>query len=329
MIDPFGRKISYLRLSVTDRCDFRCRYCMTEAPAFVPKAEILSLEELDRLCAAFVGRGVRKIRITGGEPLVRRDVLWLFEALSRHLAAGRLDELTLTTNGSRLEEHAEALAACGVRRVNVSLDSLDAGRFAAITRGGRLDRVLAGIAAAAGAGLGVRINTVALKAINEDEFDTLLAWCGRQGHDLCLIETMPIGEVEGDRTEHYLPLDLVRRRLERRWTLADSAHRSGGPARYLRIAQTGRLLGLITPMTHGFCAGCNRVRVTCTGSLAPCLGREVAVDLKAPLRSSRSDGPLLAAIDAAIAGKPRSHDFVIAAPGGAPAVSRTMNATGG
>ena len=289
MIDPFGRSITYLRVSVTDRCDFRCVYCMAEDMTFLPKAEVLTLEELDRLCSAFIRLGVRKLRLTGGEPLVRRNVMRLFRALGRHLGAGALEELTLTTNGSQLARYAGELARCGVRRVNVSLDTLDPAKFAAITRWGRLDEVLDGIAAAKAAGLEVKINTVALKGVNEDEFDDLVAWCGDQGFDLVLIEAMPMGEIGGeDRLEQYLPLSLVRARLQRRWTLEETDYRTGGPARYVTVRETGRRLGFITPLTHNFCESCNRVRLTCTGTLYMCLGQEDAADLRAPLRHPKA-----------------------------------------
>jgi len=328
MTDPFGRKITYLRVSVTDRCDLRCIYCMAEDMTFLPRAEVLSLEELERLCGAFVRHGVRKIRLTGGEPLVRRNVISLVAGLGRLVAEGSLDELTLTTNGSQLARHADGLAAAGLRRINVSLDSLDPDRFAAITRRGRLDQVLAGIMAAKAAGLTVKINTVALRGVNEDEFDTLVGWCGAHGFDLCLIETMPMGEVSAARIDQYLPLSLVRSRLERRWRLTDCDWRSGGPARYADIAETGRRIGFITPMTDNFCHSCNRVRVTCTGTLHTCLGQEDAVDLRAPLRASEADHRLDAAIAEAIAAKPKGHDFVIGA-GSRPALARHMNVTGG
>jgi cyclic pyranopterin phosphate synthase len=328
VIDPFGRRISYLRVSVTDRCDFRCVYCMAEEMRFLPKSEVLTLEEIDRLCTAFVRRGVRKLRITGGEPLVRRDVMVLFQSLGRHLRSGVLDELTLTTNGSQLGRYAEALAAAGVRRVNVSVDSLDPDKFARITRRGRLEPVLRSLEAAKRAGLRIRINTVALKNINDDEFDELIRWSGTHGFDLCLIETMPMGDIDADRTDHYLPLSTVRRDLERRWTLVDSSYRTGGPARYVKVAETGRQLGFITPLTHNFCESCNRVRVTCTGRLYMCLGQEDCADLR-PLRASRSDIPLMAAIDAAISRKPKGHDFVIDRAHGKPAVPRHMSVTGG
>jgi cyclic pyranopterin phosphate synthase len=329
MIDPFGRKISYMRLSVTDRCDFRCVYCMAENMTFLPKADLLTLEELDRLGSAFVGLGVRRIRLTGGEPLVRRGVLWLVERLGRHVASGALDELTVTTNGSQLAKVAPELVRAGVRRINVSLDTLDPGRFQAITRWGRFDQVMAGIEAARAAGLAVKINMVALKGVNEDEIDRMLAWCGAEGFDLTLIETMPMGEIDGDRTEQYLPLSLVRARLERRWALADIDHRTGGPARYVRVAETGGRLGFITPMTHNFCESCNRVRVTCTGTMFMCLGQEDAIDLRGPLRASEADAPLVDAILAGIARKPRGHDFVIDRRRNRPSVQRHMSVTGG
>ncbi len=330
MIDPFGRHISYLRVSVTDRCDFRCVYCMSEDMNFLPKAEILTLEELDRLCGAFVRLGVRKLRLTGGEPLVRRNVMSLVRALSRHLETGALDELTLTTNGSQLAKYADELAGMGVRRINVSLDTLDAAKFAAITRWGRLDQVRGGIAAAKAAGLGVKINTVALKGVNDDEFDGLVAWCGAEGFDLTFIEVMPMGEIGGEtRVDQYLPLSVVRARLNARWTLADTAERTGGPARYARVAETGGRIGFITPLTHNFCESCNRVRVTCTGTLYMCLGQEDAADLRAPLRASEDDDLLDAAIHKAIARKPKGHDFIIDRRHARPAVARHMSVTGG
>jgi GTP 3',8-cyclase len=329
MIDPFGRHITYLRVSITDRCDFRCVYCMAEEMTFLPKADVLSLDEIDRLCGAFVRRGVRRLRVTGGEPLVRRDSLEVFRRLGRHLSTGRIDELTLTTNGSQLARYAADLAAIGIARVNVSLDSLDPDRFRAITRRGRLDQVLAGIAAAKRAGLAIRINTVALKDINDDEFDRLVAWCGGEGFDLCLIETMPLGNVGGDRTDHYLPLSEVRTRLAERWKLLPTIHRTGGPARYLHVQETGRRLGFITPLSHSFCESCNRVRITSTGTLFLCLGQEDAVDLRTPLRASHSDIPLLAAIDDAIGRKPKGHDFIIDRLHRRPTIARHMNMTGG
>lgn len=326
--DPFGRAIRYLRVSVTDRCDFRCLYCMAEDTTFLPRRDLLTLEELDRLCMLFIGMGVRKLRITGGEPLVRRNVMTLFRALGRHLEAGTLDELTLTTNGSQLARHAADLAAIGVRRINVSLDSLDPGRFRALTRRGDLAPVLAGIRAAQSAGIRIKINTVALKGLNEDEIEPLMLWAHGEGHDLTLIETMPMGDVDGDRTDHYLPLDEVRARLAGRYRLEDIPLATGGPARYVRVAETGGRLGFITPMTHNFCEACNRVRLTCTGTLYMCLGQEDAADLRTPLRQSEADDTVRAAILEAIARKPKGHDFVIAR-NARPAVGRPMSLTGG
>ena len=328
MIDPFGRSITYLRVSVTDRCDFRCVYCMAEDMTFLPKADILTLEELDRLAGAFVRLGVRKLRLTGGEPLVRRDVMTLFRSLGARLGHG-LDELTVTTNGSQLARCAADLHAAGVRRINVSLDTLNPATFAAITRWGRIEKTLDGIFAARAAGLAVKINTVALRGVNEDEFDTLLAWCGEHGFDLCLIETMPMGEIDADRTDQYLPLSLVRSRLRRTWTLAETEYRTGGPARYYTVAETGRRIGFITPMTHNFCESCNRVRLTCTGMLYMCLGQDDSADLRAVLRRGATDDDLTAAIRAAIARKPRGHDFVIDRRHNRPAVARHMSLTGG
>ncbi|MBV9862681.1 MAG: GTP 3',8-cyclase MoaA [Alphaproteobacteria bacterium] len=330
MIDPFGRTITYLRVSVTDRCDFRCIYCMAEEMTFLPKAELLTLEELDRACSAFVRLGVKKLRLTGGEPLVRRNIMSLFHALGRHIESGALEELTLTTNGSQLARYAEELRACGVRRVNVSVDSLDPDKFTAITRHGRLDQVLDGIAAAKRAGLAVKINTVALRGVNDDELDDLVAWCGREGHDLVLIEVMPMGDIGGEnRLDQYLPLSLVRARLQRRWTLDDSDYRTGGPARYVTVRETGGRLGFITPLTHNFCESCNRVRLTCTGTLYMCLGQEDAADLRTPLRQSEGDQALETAIRAAIDRKPKGHDFIIDRRHNRPAVSRHMSVTGG
>jgi cyclic pyranopterin phosphate synthase len=329
MIDPFGRVIDYLRVSVTDRCDFRCVYCMSENMQFLPKRDLLSLEELDRLCSAFIAKGVRKIRLTGGEPLVRKNIMWLVRALSRHLKAAALDELTLTTNGTQLAKHADELAGCGVKRINVSVDTLDADRFRQVTRWGDLGPVLNGIAAAKAAGLAVKINTVALKDVNEGEIETLMRWAHGEGFDFTLIETMPMGDIGGDRTDQYLPLSEVRARLSERFTLTDIPYRTGGPARYVDVAETGGRLGFITPMTHNFCESCNRVRVTCTGTLYMCLGQEDAADLRQPLRSGADDGALLEAIDAAIARKPRGHDFVIERARRAPSVGRHMSVTGG
>ena len=329
MIDPFGRSVNYLRVSVTDRCDFRCVYCMAEDMTFLPKADLLSLEELERLCGAFVRKGVRKLRITGGEPLVRRGVRGLFHGLGGLLESGALDELTLTTNGSQLSRFADELYAVGVRRINVSLDTLDQDRFVALTRWGKFDKVMAGLDAADRAGLKIKINMVALRGINEDEIDTMIGWCGDRGYDLTMIETMPLGDIDGDRTSNYLPLSGVRKDLETRWTLEPSAHKTGGPARYFDITETGQRLGLITPLTHNFCESCNRVRLTCTGTLYMCLGQDDAADLRAPLRASESDHDLEAAIDEAIGRKPKGHDFIIDRDHMAPAVARHMSMTGG
>jgi cyclic pyranopterin phosphate synthase len=328
MIDPFGRAITYLRVSVTDRCDFRCVYCMSEDMAFLPKSDLLTLEELDRLCGAFIRLGVSKLRLTGGEPLVRRDVMWLVERLGERLGHG-LEELTLTTNGSQLAKHAQGLAKAGVKRINVSLDTLDADKFAKITRWGRLAQVLDGLEAAKAAGLAVKINTVALQDVNDREFDGLIAWCGREGFDLCLIETMPMGEIGAERTEQYLPLSRVRARLQENWTLTPSAYETGGPARYMDIAETGQRLGFITPLTHNFCEGCNRVRLTCTGTLYMCLGQDDAADLRRPLRAGHDGAALDAAILEAISRKPKGHDFVIDRSHTGPAVARHMSVTGG
>ncbi len=331
LVDGFGRHISYVRISVTDRCDFRCVYCMAENMTFLPKRDLLSLEELERLADAFIATGVRKIRLTGGEPLVRRNVMSLIEALGQRLGdgPGTLGELTITTNGSQLERFAEGLHGAGVRRINVSLDTLDRGRFEAITRWGKYDKVMAGIEAAKAAGLHVKINAVALKGVNEDEYDRMIAWCGAEGFDLTLIETMPLGEIDEDRTDQYLPLSVVRARLEQRWQLTDLPDSTGGPARYVRIAETGGRLGFITPMTHNFCESCNRVRVTCTGTMYMCLGQEDAIDLRAPLRTAEDNGPLLDAIRQGIDRKPKGHDFIIDRTRKTPAVSRHMSVTGG
>ncbi len=329
MIDPFGRHVTYLRVSVTDRCDFRCVYCMAEDMTFLPKSDVLTLEELDRLCSAFVRKGVRKLRLTGGEPLVRRGIMTLIRNLGRHIDAGDLDELTLTTNGSQLHRFADELFDCGVRRINVSVDTLDAGRFHEITRRGNLGQVLKGLEAAKNAGLAVKINAVALKGVNDHEYDDMIRWCGDSGYDLTLIETMPMGEIDTHRNDQYVPLSEVRRDLEERWTLKDIPLRTGGPARYTEIAETGRKLGFITPLTHNFCEGCNRVRLTCTGTLYMCLGQDDAADLRAPLRASEGDDLLSAAIDEAIGRKPKGHDFVIDREHGGPAVGRHMSVTGG
>jgi cyclic pyranopterin phosphate synthase len=328
LVDPFGRAITYLRVSVTDRCDLRCVYCMSEDMNFLPKRDILTLEELDRLCSAFVAMGTRKLRITGGEPLVRRDIMRLFRSLSRHLRDGALDELTLTTNGSQLARYARELADCGVARVNVSLDTLDAEKFRAITRWGDLAKVIAGIEAARAAGLKVKINAVALKGVNEGEAAGLTRWAHASGMDMTFIEVMPLGEIDADRVDQYLPLSELRGKLSQVFTLTPSTHESGGPARYFDVAETGGRLGFITPLTHNFCEGCNRVRVTCTGTLYMCLGQEDAADLRAPLRRSESNDFLNAAIRAAIARKPKGHDFVIERSV-RPAVARHMSVTGG
>jgi cyclic pyranopterin phosphate synthase len=331
MLDPFGRPITYLRISVTDRCDLRCVYCMAEDMAFLPKSGILSLEEIDRVAGAFVRLGTRKIRITGGEPLVRRNVLALFNMLGARLGQG-LDELTLTTNGTQLSRYATALADVGVRRVNVSLDTLSPDLFSAITRWGKLDATLRGIFAARDAGLQVKINTVAMPGVNDDEFDGLLAWCGLHGFDLTLIETMPMGDLgtgSDARGKQYLPLSIVRARLRRRWTLMESGHSTGGPARYFDVAETGRQLGFITPMSHNFCESCNRVRLTCDGTLYMCLGQNDAADLRAAVRSSPDDAVLDAAIREAISRKPKGHDFVIDRRADRPSVGRHMSLTGG
>jgi GTP 3',8-cyclase len=329
MLDPFGRRITYLRVSVTDRCDFRCTYCMAEDMTFLPKAELLTLEELDRICSVFVAKGVRKLRLTGGEPLVRRNMMSLVNSLGRHLRSGALDELTLTTNGSQLAKFAGDLKAAGVQRVNVSLDTLDPARFRDITRWGKIEQVLEGIDAALAAGLKVKINAVALRGTNEDEIETLMTWAHGKGMDFTLIETMPMGEVDTDRTDQYLPLSLVRTRLAQRFTLEESDYRTGGPARYVRVAETGGRLGFITPLTHNFCESCNRVRLTCTGTLYMCLGQDDAADLRKPLRASADDALLHTAIDEAISRKPKGHDFVIDRRRHAPAVARHMSVTGG
>jgi cyclic pyranopterin phosphate synthase len=329
LIDPFGRHVSYVRVSVTDRCDFRCVYCMAEDMTFLPKKDLLTLEELDRLCSVFVAKGVRRLRITGGEPLVRKNIMWLFRALSRHLQSGDLEELTLTTNGSQLSRFAQELHDCGVRRVNISLDTLNPERFKEITRWGDFDKVMAGIDAAQAAGLQVKINAVALKDVNEHEYDDMIRWAHGKGMDLTLIETMPLGDIDGDRTDQYLPLSVVRARLMDNWTLEDIPYKTGGPARYVEVKETGGRLGFITPMTHNFCESCNRVRLTCTGTLYMCLGQEDAADLRTPLRASAGDDLISGAIDEAISRKPKGHDFIIDRRRKAPAVSRHMSVTGG
>jgi cyclic pyranopterin phosphate synthase len=329
LIDPHGRAITYLRVSVTDRCDFRCVYCMAEDMTFLPKAEVLSLEELDQVCSAFVERGVRKLRMTGGEPLVRRNIMSLFRSLSRHLDSGALDELTVTTNGSQLSRFADELADIGVKRINVSLDTLDNDKFTAITRWGRLEQVREGLAAAKAAGLAIKINTVALRGVNDDEFDRLVRWCGDEGFDITFIEVMPMGEIGETRLDQYMPLSMVRAKLNENWTLTDIDYATGGPARYVRVEETGGRIGFITPLTHNFCETCNRVRLTCTGTLYMCLGQEDAADLRTPLRAGDNGVALMDAIDEAIGRKPKGHDFIIDRRRRSPAVSRHMSVTGG
>jgi cyclic pyranopterin phosphate synthase len=330
LTDPFARPISYLRVSVTDRCDFRCTYCMAENMSFLPKAELLTLEELDRMCSTFIRLGVEKLRITGGEPLVRREIMTFFRAMGQHLDSGALKELTLTTNGSQLRRFARDLAECGVRRVNVSLDTLDEAKFARITRWGRLAQVLDGIAAAQEAGLRVKINTVALKGETEAELFDLVDWCAQGDMDLTFIEVMPMGDIGGeDRLDQYWPLSDLRARLAERYTLTDLAERTGGPARYVRLEKTGQKIGFITPLTHNFCESCNRVRLTCTGELYMCLGQEDMADLRAPLRASDDDAALEAAIRAAIARKPKGHDFDYSRQRVAGQTLRHMSHTGG
>ncbi|MEQ8509625.1 MAG: GTP 3',8-cyclase MoaA [Rhodospirillaceae bacterium] len=329
MIDPFGRTINYLRVSVTDRCDLRCVYCMSEDMVFLPKKDLLTLEELDRLCSTFVELGVRKLRLTGGEPLVRRNVMSLIQSLGRHLKTGDLEELTLTTNGTRLSEFADQLVDAGMKRINVSLDTLDPDRFKTITRWGDLNKVLAGLDAAKKAGLAVKINTVAMRNFNDQDIDRMVEWCGEQGFDLTFIETMPMGDIDGDRTAQYMPLSLVRANLQKSWTLDETDYQTGGPARYTVCRETGRRVGFITPMTHNFCESCNRVRLTCTGTLYMCLGQDDAADLRTPLRQSESNEPLMTTIHEAIERKPKGHDFIIDRRHNRPAVSRHMSVTGG
>jgi GTP 3',8-cyclase len=329
LIDPFGRHVSYLRVSVTDRCDFRCVYCMAENMTFLPRQDLLTLEELDRVCSAFIAQGVRKLRLTGGEPLVRKGIMTLVESLSRHLKSGALEELTLTTNGSQLSKYAKELAQHGVKRINVSVDTLDEKKFREITRWGELPKVLDGIKAAQDAGIHVKINAVALKGVNEHEIPSMVRWCHEQKTDLTLIETMPLGDIDGDRTDQYLPLSVVRAQLMDHFTLEDIPYKTGGPARYMRVKETGGRIGFITPLTHNFCESCNRVRLTCTGTLFMCLGQEDAADLRKPLRASESDGPLNQAILEAISRKPKGHDFIIDRNHNKPALSRHMSVTGG
>ena len=329
LTDPYGRTVSYVRVSVTDRCNLRCTYCMSEDMRFLPKAQLLSLEELDRLCAVFVSRGVRRLRLTGGEPLVRRGIMDLVRSLSRHLQSGALQEVTMTTNGVRLREFAGPLKEAGMKRINVSLDSLDRATFARIARSDCLPQVLDGIAAAQEAGLKVKLNTVALKHDNQRDIPEIIRWAHERGMDVTLIETMPLGAVDEDRTDQFVSLTALRREMESYWTLTDLAERTGGPARYVRIAETGGKLGFITPLTHNFCDTCQRVRVTCTGTLFMCLGQDSSVDLRAPLRASAEDDLLNVAIDRAMALKPKAHDFLLPVPGAKPAVRRHMSVTGG
>ena len=333
MIDPFGREITYLRVSVTDRCDFRCHYCMAEDMTFLPKSDVLTLEELAMATGAFINRGVRKVRLTGGEPLVRRGIMDLVKSLSGHLDSGALHELTLTTNGSQLERHAADLKAMGVERINVSLDTLDAEKFRNITRFGELEPVMEGIRAAKKAGINIKINTVAMKDFNENEISNMVRWCGEEGLDLTLIETMPLGEIGGDRCDQYLPLSDVRQQLEAEWSLTPSSHSTGGPSRYVDVGETGQKLGFITPLSEHFCDTCNRMRLTCTGTLYMCLGQDSAVDLRAVLRENeageKTQIALDAAIDRALHLKPKGHDFVIEPGNGGPALMRHMSVTGG
>jgi len=328
MIDPFGRMVSYLRISVTDRCDFRCVYCMAEDMTFLPKKDLLSLEELDRLCTVFIEKGVKKLRLTGGEPLVRKGIMDLVRSLGRHLKTGALEELTLTTNGSQLHRFADELYEAGVRRINVSLDTLDEDKFAKITRWGKLDQVYRGLEAAKKAGLKVKINAVALKDVNEHEIETMMNWAHGEGYDITFIETMPLGEIDEDRTDQYLPLSLVKSRLEEKYTLDPISYKTGGPARYVEVKETSGRIGFITPMTHNFCESCNRVRLTCTGTLFMCLGQDDAADLREPLRASEGNELVALAIDEAIGRKPKGHDFIIERNQG-PAVTRHMSSTGG
>ncbi len=334
LVDPFARPITYMRVSVTDRCDFRCVYCMAEDMTFLPKADILNLEEMERLCNAFIAQGVRKLRLTGGEPLVRRGIMSLIEKLGQRLTDGSLDELTMTTNGSQLGRFATQMVDAGIRRINISLDTLDAKKFHEITRWGRLEQVLHGVDAAKKAGLAIKINMVALRGINDDELERMVEWCCAEGFDLTFIEVMPLGEIGGDsgpgyRADQYMPLSMVRERLSKRWTLDDSEYATNGPARYVTLRETGQRIGFITPMSHNFCESCNRVRLTCTGTLFMCLGQEDAADLRTPLRSSEDDGPLMESIRDAIARKPQGHDFIIDRRVDAPAVARHMSVTGG
>lgn len=330
MIDPYGRTVDYLRVSVTDRCDFRCVYCMAEDMEFLPRKDLLSLEELERVCTTFIDLGVKKLRFTGGEPLVRKGIMSLFHSLTPHLESGRLREMTMTTNGSQLPRFAHQLVDAGMKRINVSLDTLNPDLFRAITRRGDLDQVLTGLQAAKRAGLAIKINTVALKGINDNELHTLLAWAGDEGFDLTFIEVMPMGDIGNEsRLDQYLPLTAVRRVLEERWTLIESDYNSGGPARYVTVRETGKRVGFITPMTHNFCESCNRVRMTCTGQFFLCLGQNEDADLRAALRASESNDFLRHTIFDAISRKPRGHDFIIDRDHTGPAVARHMSVTGG
>ena len=330
MIDPFGRNISYLRVSVTDRCDFRCTYCMSENMTFLPKKDVLSLEELERLCDVFVKLGVKKLRLTGGEPLVRKNIMSLIRGLSKHLKTGHLEELTLTTNGTQLHRHAEELYDCGVRRLNVSIDTLDPEKFSEITRWGKLDSVLRGLKAADDAGLKIKLNAVALRGTNDEELPDMVQWAGDRGYDITIIEVMPMGDIGSEnRVDQYLPLSMVRSSLSERFTLEDINYQTGGPARYVKVKETGGKIGFITPLTHNFCESCNRVRLTCTGILYMCLGQEDAADLKTPLRSSEGDDVITMAIQEAISRKPKGHDFIIDRRRKTSAVPRHMSVTGG
>lgn len=330
MIDPFGRDISYLRVSVTDRCDFRCTYCMSEDMTFLPKKDVLSLEELERLCNVFVKLGVKKLRLTGGEPLVRKNIMSLIRNLGHHLDTGDLEELTLTTNGSQLHRYAAELFDCGVRRVNVSIDTLDSKKFTEITRWGKLENVLRGIEAAANSGLKIKLNTVALRGTNEDELPNMVKWAGERGFDITIIEVMPMGDIGAEnRVSQYLPLSMVRSNLSEHFTLTDIDYKTGGPARYVKVEETGTKIGFITPLTHNFCESCNRVRLTCTGTLYMCLGQEDAADLKIPLRNSEGDEALTGAIQEAISRKPKGHDFIIDRRQKNSPVPRHMSVTGG
>ncbi|MDC1531627.1 GTP 3',8-cyclase MoaA [Amylibacter sp.] len=330
LIDPFNRTITYLRVSVTDRCDFRCVYCMSENMNFLPKADLLTLEELDKMCTAFISQGVEKLRITGGEPLVRRNIMEFFSSISRHLKTGALKELTLTTNGSQLHRFAEQLAEIGIRRINVSLDTLNEEKFSQITRWGRLVQVLNGIDAALAAGIKIKINTVALKDFNEDELEEIVKWCANRKMDLTFIEVMPMGDIGNEnRLNQYWPLSDLRKRLTKTWTLKDTDEQTGGPARYVRVNETGQKIGFITPMTHNFCESCNRVRLTCTGELFQCLGQEDQVDLRKVLRKNSEIEPLIKAIHNAISKKPKGHDFDYSRQSISGQMSRHMSHTGG